>query len=296
MIVGAIERKFDAIGFTSHAMFPYFESWSLGPKSAKDYVADIRAAAKKYEKYIKVYCGLETDYLPGVTTPEKSRYVEYGLDYIIGSLHWALADYTPTQLGMRNPFRSTVSPGAEPLCGESSSQLGMRNPFRSDLIGPDGLLSSAFVSVDHTPQILADGIRDSFNGSAKAMILAYHEQLREMVSRFDFDILGHPDLYRKYNQKHPFFDESEKWYRDELVKSADVIAASGKLVEVNTGAIGRNWRDDAYPSDEFRTLLRERGVKFVLNSDSHSVDSLDAGFDKYASAEDYVDFSKLIRR
>ena len=214
MIVGAIERKFDAIGFTSHAMFPYFEDWSLGPKAAKEYVACVRAAAEKYAKYIKVYCGLETDYLPGVTTPEKSRYADYGLDYIIGSLHWALADYSP--------------------------QPGMRNPFRSESpIGPDGLLAPAFVSVDHTPQILADGLRDSFGGSPRALITAYHEQLREMVSSFDFDILGHPDLYRKYNVKHPFFDETESWYREELVKSADAIAASGKLVEVNTGAIGR---------------------------------------------------------
>ena len=258
MIVGAIERKFEAIGFTSHAMFPYFESWSLGPSAAKEYVAGIRAAAEKYVKYIKVYCGLETDYLPGVTTPEKSRYAGYGLDYIIGSLHWVAS---PAAFNLSRPC---------PAAGE--------------------LLSPAFVSVDHTPQILADGIRDYFGGSAKELITAYHKQLREMVSRYDFDILGHPDLYRKYNVKHPFFDESEQWYRDELVKSADAIAASGKLVEVNTGAMGRGWRDDAYPSDEFRSLLRERGVKFVLNSDSHSVDSLDAGFAKYASAEDYVDF------
>ena len=258
MIVGAIERKFEAIGFTSHAMFPYFESWSLGPSAAKEYVAGIRAAAEKYAKYIKVYCGLETDYLPGVTTPEKSRYAGYGLDYIIGSLHWVAS---PAAFNLSCPC---------PAAGE--------------------LLSPAFVSVDHTPQILADGIRDYFGGSAKELITAYHEQLREMVSRYDFDILGHPDLYRKYNVKHPFFDESEQWYRDELVKSADAIAASGKLVEVNTGAMGRGWRDDAYPSDEFRSLLRECGVKFVLNSDSHSVDSLDAGFAKYASAEDYVDF------
>lgn len=258
MIVGAIDRKFDAIGFTSHAMFPYFEDWSLGPQSAKDYVACVRAAAEKYAKYIKVYCGLETDYLPGVTTPEKSRYAGYGLDYIIGSLHWAASE---AAFGMACPCPATGK-----------------------------LLSPAFVSVDHSPEILSEGIRDYFGGSARALITAYHEQLREMVARFDFDILGHPDLYRKYNQKHPFFDEGEPWYRAELVKSADVIAASGKLVEVNTGAIGRHWRDDAYPSDEFRALLRERGVRFVLNSDSHSVDSLDAGFAKYAFAEDYVDF------
>jgi len=240
MIVGAIEKGFDAIGFSSHAMFPVFENYTLGPAAAPAYVADIRAAAAKYAKHIKVFCALEADYIPGVTAPEKARYASLGLDYLIGSLHWV-----------------------------------------------DG------VAVDHTPEILADGIRDRFGGSARALITAYHERLREMVSRFDFDILGHADLYRKYNLKHPYFDESEPWYREELVKSADTIAASGKLVEVNTGAIGRGWRDDAYPSDEFRALLRARGVKFVLNSDSHSVETLDAGFDKYATAESYVDFPPL---
>ena len=150
------------------------------------------------------------------------------------------------------------------------------------------------VSVDNTPQILFDGIRDRFGGSARKLIERYHEIFRERIAEYDFDIIGHPDVYTKYNIKHPFFDPSEAWYRAELVKSADAIAATGKIVEVNTGAIGRGWRTDAYPADEYRALLRERGVKFILNSDSHSVDSLDAGYDKYLVSEPYSDFSKYL--
>ena len=109
-----------------------------------------------------------------------------------------------------------------------------------------------------------------------------------MVATYDCDIIGHLDLVRKFNTKFPYFDESADWYREELVKTADVVAASGRLVEVNTGAISRGWMDDAYPSAEFRALLRERGVKFILSSDSHAPDTLDCAFDRFSAAESYV--------
>ena len=93
---------------------------------------------------------------------------------------------------------------------------------------------------------------------------------------------------RKFNVKHPYFDETADWYRAELVKTAEAIAASGKIVEVNTGAISRGWIDDAYPSAEFRQLLRERGVRFILSSDAHAAEAIDCAFDRFGAAEDYV--------
>ena len=112
-----------------------------------------------------------------------------------------------------------------------------------------------------------------------------------MVRRFDFDIVGHADLCRKFNAKHPYFDENAAWYLDELEKTADAIAGSGKLVEVNTGAISRGWLDDAYPSGVFRAMLRDLGVKFILSSDSHTAQTIDCGFERFADAEEYVDLS-----
>ena len=112
---------------------------------------------------------------------------------------------------------------------------------------------------------------------------------------FDFEILGHPDLVRKFNVKHPYFDENAGWYLKELEKTADAIAASGKIVEVNTGAISRGWLDDAYPSPSFRAMLRERGVRFILSSDSHAAETIDCAFDRFAGAEDYVDLTEVLK-
>jgi len=148
---------------------------------------------------------------------------------------------------------------------------------------PDG----ALVPVDHSPRLLAEGIRSGFGGDAVSFVRAYFAAVRSTLSA-DFEIVGHPDLVRKFNAKHPFFDEAASWYRGELEATADAIAASGKLVEVNTGAISRGWLDDAYPSPEFRAMLRERGVRFVLSSDAHSADALDCAFERFGGGEDYV--------
>lgn len=153
------------------------------------------------------------------------------------------------------------------------------------VVAPDG----GHVPVDHEPELLMAGIRAHFKGDVKAYLRAYFAQNRDMVSRYDFNVVGHPDLVRKFNGVLHYFDEAAPWYQEELRLTADAIAASGKIVEVNTGAISRGWMDDAYPSAAFRTLLRERGAKFILSSDAHAAAAIDCAFDRFAAEERYVD-------
>ena len=236
----ALAKGFEAIGFSSHMSLPEGGEFVADPRRVGDYVAEIRALAAEFAPRIRVLCGAEADFIPGVTDPDRSRYGFLNLDYIIGSIHYVVAE--------------------------------------------DG----ARVPVDHTPALLSEGIRLHFGGSAERFVRAYFRQQREMVAHFDFDVAGHLDLVRKFNAKHPYFDETAAWYLEELEKTADVVAASGKMTEVNTGAISRGWLDDAYPSAAFRALLRERGVRFILSADAHAADAIDCAFDRFRLEEDYV--------
>jgi histidinol-phosphatase (PHP family) len=109
-----------------------------------------------------------------------------------------------------------------------------------------------------------------------------------MAATADFDVVGHPDLVRKFNRRHPYFDETAPWYAQELEATAAAFAASGKIVEVNTGAISRGWMDDAYPSADFRARLRARGVPFLLSADAHAAAAIDCAFERFAGAEAFV--------
>lgn len=155
------------------------------------------------------------------------------------------------------------------------------------VVAPDG----AWIAVDESPASLSGGIAAHYGGDAAAFVRDYFAAQREMALGCDFDVVGHPDLCRKFNGRLALFDEAAPWYLAELEATADAFAASGKIVEVNTGAIARGWMDDAYPSPAFRALMRERGVRFVLSSDAHSADALSCAFDRFAQAERYVELS-----
>ena len=184
------------------------------------------------------------------------------------------------------------------LCGVEADYVpGDSEPSRAAHapVSPDYIIGSvhfvraadgALVPVDHSPALLAEGIRGHFGGDASAFVRAYFAAIRDSL-RFDFEVVGHPDLVRKFNAKHPWFDETAEWYREELERTADAIAASEKIVEVNTGAISRGWMDDAYPSMAFRELLQARGVRFVLSSDAHSADALDCAFGRFLATQDF---------
>ena len=236
MTLAAIAKGFDTIGFSSHMASPLDLEETVDPARYGDYVADVRRVAAKYSGRIRVLCGAEADYIPGVTAPEKSRYAALGLDYLIGSVHYVSA--------------------------------------------PDG----ALVPVDNTPGILRDGIERHFGGDARKYIERYFEQQTEMLA-FDFDIVAHVDLVRKFNVKAPYFDESAPWYLAARHRFALALSASGKTTEINTGAISRGWLSEPYPAADFRAELAALGVRMIYSSDSHSVDSIDCGWEEWKNEE-----------
>ena len=239
VIQAAVAKGFEAIGFSSHAMLPESDTnWTLTPEKAPRYLKEIRALGEEFKDQIKVLCGVEADYIPGGANPDRATYAAIFPDYIIGSVHFVLAE--------------------------------------------DG----ARVPVDYSPEVLTDGIRSHFGGSAETFVRTYYRQVREMLEKFDFEIVGHLDLVRKFNAKHPYFDEKADWYREEIGKTAAAVAKSGKIAEVNTGAISRGYRTSPYPSAEICRHLASRGAVFRLSGDSHRADTLCFDFDQWENFDD----------
>ena len=225
----------------------------------------------------------------GAATPEAM--VEAALEKGFGELgfssHSDMVKDIPAYIAEIRRLQAKYADRIRILCGlEAELAKPFKRPEGLDYVigsfhfitAPDG----TFFAIDASPEELEAGVRDHFAGDAQAFVKAYFAFEREIVKRDDFDFLAHPDLVRKFNARHPYFDEASAWYREELVKTADAIAASGKPVEINTGAISRGWMDDAYPSSAFRELLKARGVRFVLTSDAHAPEGLACAFDRFA--------------
>ena len=137
--------------------------------------------------------------------------------------------------------------------------------------------------VDASAESFARTVRLAFHGDVYAFAELYYETLADVVNKTGAEIVGHFDLIKKFNGDGRFFDESHPRYLAAWQKAADALLDSGAWFEINTGAISRGYRTDAYPSAEIRSYLRQRGGRFLLSSDSHRPDSLCTAFEDYAA-------------
>jgi len=79
VVVEAIKRGFDSIGFSGHSYMRYSEYVGTEDKT-EDYKKEISELKKIYKEKIKIYLGLEVDMY---SAPDMSGY-----DYLIGSVHY----------------------------------------------------------------------------------------------------------------------------------------------------------------------------------------------------------------
>ena len=79
MVVTAIEKGFDSIGFSGHSFMDIYAEFSMDEKKAAVYRQEIARLQQVYGDRIKIFCGLEKDNYTTLSTE--------GYDYLIGSVH-----------------------------------------------------------------------------------------------------------------------------------------------------------------------------------------------------------------
>jgi histidinol-phosphatase (PHP family) len=106
----AAAKGLSAIGFSAHAPLARHTGWHLPMERFAAYRAEVNAAKEKWAGRLGVYLGLEADYIEGAASPGQWNKEKYGLDYVIGSVH-----YVPTPQGAllevdgsREAFRELV--------------------------------------------------------------------------------------------------------------------------------------------------------------------------------------------
>lgn len=262
MVIAAIEKGFDVLGFSSHCLHPlnpefykpFDNIWHIPSANIKSYTEEIRRLKEKYADKIQLYLGFEADYFDspeyGTAIPSMENYAEFEPDYLIGAVHFINTD-------------------------------------------------KGFFTVDNKPEIVKESLSRQYskpNGEidGRAAVCDYFAAERAMLQKGDFDIIAHCDLIKLRNGPLNFFNPEESWYKDELKATALEIARSGVIAEINTGAIGRGIMDDTYPSQYFLELLYELGVPVCINSDAHTTQMLDGAFDRAAAQAKKTGYTELV--
>ena len=131
-----------------------------------------------------------------------------------------------------------------------------------------------YLPVDESEEIFIDIVKTHYKGDYYAFCEDYYEVVGNVVEKTKADIIGHFDLITKFNENNRLFDENNERYIAAWKKAADKLLKTGKVFEINTGAISRGYRTTPYPSKKILAYIEEKGGKTIKNSDSHSVDGL----------------------
>ncbi len=149
-------------------------------------------------------------------------------------------------------------------------------------------------SIDHKPEYLAEDVEKLFGGGWRAMIELYFERVRQMITDAPPDIIAHLDLVKKFNHEHNFFDETASWYRDEIEATLDAVAASGKIMEVNTSRVAKDKHPEPYPGYWALERAFQKDISITLSADAHHPDMLTGGFDEVSDRLLQIGFEDLM--
>jgi histidinol-phosphatase (PHP family) len=99
----------------------------------------------------------------------------------------------------------------------------------------------------------------------------YYEVLRNMINtkEFDFDIIGHFDLPKKFNK----IPKNKELIMSEIIETLELAKKRDVTIEINTAGFRKDVKEQ-YPSIDIIKKLYELDIPILLGSDAHSPNEL----------------------
>jgi len=239
----AFSKGFDSIGFSSHAPLTkktgLKSNWHMSDEKLPEYIDTALLTRKRWEGKLKVYLGLEVDYIEGLCGPADTDIQELPLDYIIGSVHYV----------------------ASPKNGEL---------FTVD--GPPEEFDPGLEQFDNDGLTLCKAYYDAYNAMVNAGccdILGHFDLVKRNNERRPFFSPEDPEYAKLTVATADVIRSARSAAKD----------GNHPVVEVNTGGIIRGRMSDAYPSLSILRLLKERDIPLTINADAHAPDHLGGAYE-----------------
>ena len=98
MVEEAVRQGLTKLGFSEHGPLPFETTFAVKTERMPDYIKEIAGLKEEFKDKLEILCGLETDYVTGVTDPFAATKEKYHLDYVIGGVHLVGHSANPEEL------------------------------------------------------------------------------------------------------------------------------------------------------------------------------------------------------
>ena len=242
----AIRQGLSTLGFSEHSPLPFDNNFSVKAADMPLYVAEITQLKEEFKDKIDIYCGLEADYLTGVSESFATTKEKYHLDYLIGGVH----------LVVESAFRQAQRPSLVkvPELVEGPPQT----------INPDEIW---FIDGPKW-EVYDEGLQKFFDGDIRRAVRRFFEQSNEMIENEQFDIIAHFDKIKMHNRDR-YFHEDESWYRRLALETLDHIRQKGLVMEINTRGIYKKRYNGFYPSPWLMEEACKMHIPAIISADAH---------------------------
>ena len=252
----AVRQGLTTLGFSEHSPLPFDNNFSVKEADMPRYVAEIAQLKAEYKAEIDIYCGLEADYLTGVSEPFAVTKEKYRLDYLIGGVHLVV---DPALRQAQGPARAKV---VEPV--ETPTQT----------INPDEIW---FIDGPKW-EVYDEGLQKFFDGDIRRAVRRFFEQSNEMIENEPFDIIAHFDKIKMHNRGR-YFHEDESWYRKLALETLDLIRQKGLVMEINTRGIYKKRYNGFYPSPWLMEEACKMHIPAIISADAHHFSEITLEFE-----------------
>lgn len=129
--------------------------------------------------------------------------------------------------------------------------------------------------VDWSPDSQREVIDKYFGGRNIDYVKTYYNDFVEHVHNSKPDIIGHLDLYTKYN----VIDQHTEEYANVVSEAIAEMMKTCSRFEINTGAISKGYKSTFFPEYDTIKEIYRQGGSVILNSDCHNGVDLNSDFD-----------------
>lgn len=143
-------------------------------------------------------------------------------------------------------------------------------------------IKNTYVPVDENTDIINDAVNKYFNNDIYSFVELYFNTVSQVIEKTNCSIIGHFDLISKFNGNGRLFDEKSERYISAWKKAVDNLIKYNIPFEINTSPLYKQLKKDAYPDNDIRQYIKNKGGKFALSSDSHSLSCLCRCFEDFS--------------
>jgi histidinol-phosphatase (PHP family) len=258
----AYEKGLVDLGFSAHAPIRkktgWDSDWNLPDERLPEYLDAVREARHRWAGKLRVFVGLEIDFIAGLMGPADSDYRELGLDYCIGSVHYLIPPRgKPFEVdGAPDAFAGGVKEG---FSGDIEAVINAYWDAEEALIRAGG-----FDILGHLDLIKKNNLDERWFSYETN---AYRTRLTRVA-----DCIA---AQMRASAMRTSQTRTSKAYTEPRLPRT---RAPPFVVEVNTGGLNRGKTRETYPSLSLLRLLQERSVPVIITADAHRAEHVDGHY------------------